>query len=514
MKNSYLFFSAVSLISGIVFASRDKLENLHPGIFITLALTLFTMFLIFRKNEKLFIILLLTLFFMLGSARYETYNIIGQNDILRYATSFSEKVFIEGMVISDFNASLSKRKKTFIIEASSIKFDSGKQYATRGKALVNSYKTPTPDIHYGDIVLLEGNMRTPFFYGRKGFSYKKYLENKKIYVSLNIKNDFLFKKIGIDNSPSTKFKKNLISLRTICSNRINRFLAKPYSSLASAILLGERSTINSKVWGIFKKTGTLHILAISGLHVGIMYFIFRIVLKIFRFPRAAGIVFSVLFLICYAMLAGGRASTVRAVVMFSILALGQILKRKMAFFNLIGLSALVILIASPNQVFDMGFILSYSAVLSIVYFSPKIYAILNPKRNQKAVRSVKEKVKDFFLGSIAVSLSAWLGLTPLTAHFFGTISPIVVVANLIAVPLLFFIMGSGLAFLSIGFISVGLAQVLSESMWFFLILLVKSMNALSHIPFAYLEIGRIPVYMVVYCYIGLIVLFSLKIKHN
>ena len=514
MKNSYLFFSAASLIAGIIVASQGKVANLHPGIFTAFILVLFAIFFIFRKNEKLFIILLFTLFFLLGSARYEVYNMIGKNDILRYATSVSEKVVVEGMVISDVNTSLSKRKKTFIIETNLIKFASGRQYATHGKALVSSYKTSNPDINYGDIVMLEGNLRTPFFYGGRGFSYKKYLENKKIYVTLNIKNNFLLERIGVDNSPSTKFKKSLISLRNIANDRINRFLAKPYSSLASAILLGERRSINSKIWEIFKKTGVLHILAISGLHVGIIYFILRIILKMLRFSRVAGIVLSVLFLICYAMLAGGRASVIRAVVMFSILAIGQILKRKMAIYNLIGLSALVILIANPNQVFDIGFILSYGAVLSIVYFSPKIYAILNPKRNQKAVRSVKEKVKDFFLGSIAVSLSAWLGLTPLTAHFFGTISPIVVVANLIAVPLLFFIMGSGLAFLSIGFISVGLAQVLSESMWFFLILLVKSMNALSHIPFAYLEIGRIPVYMVVYCYIGLIVLFSLKIKHN
>jgi len=178
--------------------------------------------------------------------------------------------------------------------------------------------------------------------------------------------------------------------------------------------------------------------------------------------------------------------------MFSILGFGEILKRKISTFNLIGLSGFVILMVNPNQIFDTGFILSYTAVLSIICLSPIFYEIFNIGN--------KLNFKYYLLTSVSVSLAVWLGLLPLVAYYFGLISPVVVAANLVVVPLLFMIMGSGILFLSLGFLSKFLAACFSQSIWFFLVVLVNSIRFLKNIPLGYFEIRPPHLYSVVLYY--------------
>jgi competence protein ComEC len=235
----------------------------------------------------------------------------------------------------------------------------------------------------------------------------------------------------------------------------------------------------------------LHILAISGLHVGIIYFALKVILKILRVGRNLSVILTVIFLMGFAIMTGARPSILRAATMFSILAFTGIRGRKTGIFNLIGLSCLIILLANPNQVFNTGFILSYAAVLSIVTIPPLLS------------RAFPAGTKHFLLKSLLVSLAANIGLMPLIAYYFGLVSPIAVIANLIVVPLLIVIMGSGLLFMTLGLLSGFLGLLFSGSVWIWLVALVNSVRVLREAPFAYFEVRPPHIWMIALYYIGI-----------
>ena len=514
MKNSYLLHLSVAFICGALLASSGIFENLSLLTFTVSVITLFALLGLFIKRDLLFFILLFLLMSLLGFARYSATNVINNNNIRNYTYAPQETVFVQGKIDSDPEEKSDGKKETFILEARSIKLHDKWENVT-GLTLVNLRGKNENPFQYGDIVILEGALKEPSsFKIRSSFDYRRYLANRRVYSILNVKSPLLRKKIGEDKKFTSQFVRTIYSVRAKLETRIEEYLHPPYASILSAILLGKRQKIPFALKDIFAKTGTLHILAISGLHVGIIYFALRIILKILRIRRNTAIILSVLFLVCFAILTGARASILRATTMFSILALGEIFKRKISIFNLIGLSCLVILMINPNQLFDIGFILSYSAVLSIVSMSPTFYRVLSKGSVSGRSDTVRKKAKQYLLGSLSVSFAAWLGLLPLIAYYFGLVSPIVVIANLVVVPLLFAVMGAGILFISLGFLSKFLAAALSQSVWFFIFIMVKSAKLLKDIPFSYFEISRPHLLtMITYYFVLFVATKALKTKN-
>jgi competence protein ComEC len=234
---------------------------------------------------------------------------------------------------------------------------------------------------------------------------------------------------------------------------------------------------------LFARTGTLHILAISGLHVGILYFALRIMLKILRCNRTLSVVLSVFALIFFALLTGARPPIVRATVMFCILAASELLRRKVGILNVVGLSCLGMLFVNPCQVFDVGFIFSYTAVVSIIILSPGLQSALMARGTFGPDRAAYRKAYFALARSLSVSLGAWIGLLPLIAYYFGMITPVIVIANLFAVPLVALVMGSGLIFLLFGSFLRFCAPLFAQSTWFFIFVLTDGLKFLGRIPF-------------------------------
>ncbi|MGB2705622.1 MAG: ComEC/Rec2 family competence protein [Candidatus Omnitrophota bacterium] len=503
MKNFYLLAISAVFICGVFLASYGVFASFSLTFIFIFSLVLFLLCALLIKTNSLFTVFLFVLAFILGIIRYETFNLIDKSNITNFVFYTGKKVLVKGEIKSDPTESRAGRKKAFVLEVHSVKLLNRRERAD-GFLLVNLYTDREVSYRYGDIVVLEGILRKPFSYGRKSrFDYGKYLANKRIYTILSVKKGFSSEVIGEDKRIAAQIVRAAYSARAKLESRIEEFLKSPYSSILAAVLLGKREKIPPWLKDLFAKTGTLHILAISGLHVGIIYFALRVILKIFRIPQKPSVILSVLFLAFFAILAGGRPSILRAAVMFSILAFGEMLKRKISVFNLLGLSCLVILITCPNQVFDLGFIFSYTAVLSIVCFSPLFYRVFSVGDALGRACALPRKIKYYTLRSVSVSLAAWLGLLPLLAYYFGLISPVVVIANLVVIPLVFMVMGSGLFFLTLGGLSQFLASVFAQSVWFFLFLLIKSVEALKNVPFAYFEIKPPNIYSVILYYIAL-----------
>jgi competence protein ComEC len=487
MKNLYLLFLGCIFICGIVLASLAVFAFLEPASFFAIIAILLGALTLFRKRDTLFILLLCLLVLLLGGARYNVHNRIDKSNIKNYRKA----VLVKGEVVSDPEESRAGKKRTFILEAGWIKTKTGAEKVS-GFALVNAYDRKAFRYRYGDIIVLEGVLSRPFsYYNKSGkFDYRTYLADKRIYCVLNAKKGSFSEKVGEDKGIVRRIVRGIYSIRKKLEIHIEKYLDPPESSVLLAILLGKRRAIPKGITDCFARTGTLHILAISGLHVGIIYFALKVILKILRAGRKLSVILTVLFLACFAVMTGARPSILRAAAMFSILAFSGLLRRRIGIFNLIGLSCLVILIANPNQVFNAGFILSYAAVLSIVGIAPLLYRIFSIGTS---------KLKRPCL----VSLAVFVGLMPLMAYYFGLITPIVVAANLIVIPLLILVMGSGLLFITLGLLSRVLALLFSQSAWVFLIGLINSVKLLEMVPFGHFEVKPPRLWVVIAYYIGL-----------
>ncbi|MCQ9206583.1 MAG: ComEC family competence protein [Omnitrophica bacterium] len=489
MRNFHLLFIAIVFICGILAAAYSVFAFLSTTFLFCVAIALFAFLVLYRKKDVPFLIFLCILVFLAGSIRYNIFNRIDKPNIKNFLPFLRDEVLLYGKVASDPEESPAGKKENFVLEAASAG-DGSRNYRTSGFVFVNVYDKNSRGFKYGDMVTLRGILRQPFSYrSKQNFDYRKYLENKRIYSTFNVKQGSFSEKVGEDEGFVTRGIRGLYSIRERLERHINEYLKAPYDAMLTAILIGKRKGIPGGLKELFAKTGTLHILAISGLHVGIIYFALRVILKILGLPRGVAAVLTVVFLMCFAVLTGARASILRAATMFSILAFGEILKRKTGSFNLLGLSGLIILMINPNQVFNTGFILSYMALLSILGISPLFYRIFRLGNNASGKNdTVGKRIRRYLLRPISVSLAIFVGLTPLSAYYFGLITPVVILANLAVIPLLFLVMASGILFVSLGFLSRFLALAFSQSAEIFLVGLVKSVEFLEKVPFAYFKV--------------------------
>jgi len=274
------------------------------------------------------------------------------------------------------------------------------------------------------------------------FDYSKYLSNKNIFISANLPQQYLVLKPaqGV-YFQLMKFRKKLMS-----SFDIQNFTPE-VKGVVYALLFGQRADLSEKVTTDYRNAGVMHILAISGLHIGILYWMINLILR--SFIRSSNIRFVVVIsiLCCFAVISGLSGSVVRAVLMFFIVGLGLMFQRKTNTINVLVLSMFAILIINPNFLFDIGFQLSYLAVFSIVYLYPLI-------QNKFKSRYI---VLNYFLELIGISLVAQLGILPLTIYYFGQVPLLFLLGNLIVIPILTFVL-IGLVFLLIlNFVSKDLA---------------------------------------------------------
>ncbi len=225
-------------------------------------------------------------------------------------------------------------------------------------------------------------------------------------------------------------------------------------ALMSALTLGYKDLIDDEMRSSFTSSGTIHVLAVSGLHVGIVYYVIAYLLNfLLKWKRGALIRFllTLSFIWFYALLTGFSPSVIRAALMFSFLLAGKTLNRDSSSINIIAASAFFILAFDPFTLKDVGFQFSYLAVIGIVYFHPKIYGLL----------TIKRKLIDKMWSLCVVSISAQFIIAPLSIHYFNQFPTLFVFANLIIIPAITFLLYLGGLILLLSFIPV----VMSVLVW-------------------------------------------------
>lgn len=258
------------------------------------------------------------------------------------------------------------------------------------------------------------------------FNYKKYLSKKQIY-----------QQVFVTKNQLKLLEKTSFSLVGISANvrrHIQQKLKKHHFStdefaVINALILGQRQDISKKIIDDYTNAGVIHILAISGLHIGILLWIlsrFFQPLEKLKNGKVLKATLLVLLLWSFAFIAGLSASVVRAVTMFSFVSIGEAVKRKQPVEHSLISSMFILLLVKPTFLFNVGFQLSYLAVFGIVWFQPLLYKIWKPKL----------KVLNFFWNLLTVSVAAQIGILPLSLFYFHQFPGLFLVSNFVIIPVL------------------------------------------------------------------------------
>lgn len=450
--------------------------------------------------------LLLTLV-LAGAMHSQSYQAFPEHHISRISYGYRKQpVLVEGVVVSDVEKRpFFKGKKTvFTLKVDRVHSPWGWKKKS-GDILVNLFREEK--INYGDHLLLEGKLHRPFaFSNDSNFSYPDYLYRHGITFILSVKKDgrveTLARRQGnVLADLSLRFKHRL-------SGVLREHLPPGQAGIMQAFLLGDRYDIPKNVYDLFKLSGVAHIIAISGFNIGIVAYAIFLVLKVFPVPRTGQYLLTIVFLVFYAFLAGGQPPVVRATIMAAVFLLGFVFEREPDSINSLSAAGMLILVFNPLNLFDVGFQLSFASVLSIIILYPRFMALFGkwlPGLGLEAGKNGEEQAPGrmvrphsralkFLLQSVAVSLAAYLGIIPLIVHYFQLITPAVIIANLIVVPLASLIIFLGMGLLAAGVLLPVIAFAFANCVSVLLNLMVASVFLISMVPGAYFELKEFPLW--------------------
>lgn len=264
-----------------------------------------------------------------------------------------------------------------------------------------------------------------------------------------------------------------------------------------ALLPGYRTGLSQRAREMFVATGTLHIFAISGLHVGMIAGLVVFLLRALRVPRMHWVFFLAPILVFYTLATGAKASAVRACIMAVIYFLAPLAGRRPDAPSALALAALLILGADPQQIGDLAFVFSFSVVAGLLALYPHMERLLcapwgsDPFRATPRIEWAR-RVGRRACCLAALSLSAWLVSAPLTAYVFGRFSPVGLFSNVLVIPLASLIVLSGVLSLVLGSCWAALGTVFNNASLALIAVLMRCLEGLWRLPVSNLEVARPP----------------------
>ncbi len=286
------------------------------------------------------------------------------------------------------------------------------------------------------------------------FNYKGYLAKLGIYHQVRLTPNHYDK---TENPSRTIFGIAASARNHIIKKLKTANFGEEELAVIQALLLGQRTDISKETYDNYKDAGAVHILALSGLHIGILLLVLQFLLRPLEYlphGKKISLFLTVLLLWGFAFLAGLSASLVRACTMFSFVAYALYLNRPSNTFNILALSMFFILLfINPNLLFQIGFQMSYAAVLAIVWIYPLLQRFWYPK--SKPVRYIWQL--------LSVSVAAQLGVLPISLFYFHQFPGLFFISNLLIIPALGFILGTGILVILLALIN----QLPSTLAWFF-----------------------------------------------
>lgn len=317
-----------------------------------------------------------------------------------------------------------KRNKTIITcRVDSIVLDSVIMSST-GMIYVN-LRRETTSFSLGDKITFSGKLGRPVRGGYPGqFDYDRYLFNKGIRGSVYLTN---ITSIDLLREQRNIFGKTVNGLRQSILECFRVNLRPIPAALASGFLIGETRDIPEDIYIAFRRTGTLHLLAVSGSNVALVLLVAIYLLRFFPLRRSVTTLLLLIIIIIFSNLSYNQPSVVRASVMACLVLVGRNIYRRTDLNNIIAATAALLILYDPANLFDIGFQLSFAVAWSLILFIPPINSLFKEMRMSTPLR--------YTILLISCSFIASLISAPITSYYFGQTSLITVFSNLLVVPL-------------------------------------------------------------------------------
>ncbi len=314
------------------------------------------------------------------------------------------------------------------------------------KALLYFEKDTTENLRYGDVIVFSTVLKQPVNAGNpEEFDYRFYIETRGVELVGFVAVD-AYQVAG--NDPPNIPEAFAIGLRQkILSALKDNGLSGDQYAVAAAIVLGYDDVMEDRIRQNYQRAGAMHVLCVSGLHVGVIYLVMSLLLKFLDKNRIQKIMKVILLLIAvwfYAMLTGMAPSVMRAAVMISFLIVGNEVERDKDAYNTLALSAVFLLVINPGFLFNVGFQLSYAAVLGIVTFYRPLYRLF----------FIKNRIFDKLWAATSVSIAAQAGAFPLAAHYFHFFPTWFLLSNVVILLFSTLIISMGMLFIIVSWIPV------------------------------------------------------------
>lgn len=350
------------------------------------------------------------------------------------------------------------------------------------------------DVSIGDVMVVTGDLEKPEAFD--SFNYPRYLAGKGIYATMRAESVEKIAESGVS------LRYFLSSVRSNAYDVLIHIAHGPPQEILAAMTLGYGNLLSQDVGDVLSRSGIRHITAISGLHIMILLTTLFGIIIYLGVSRKYSLFITIGIVLLFILLIGAPSSAVRAGIMGGILYVGQVGGRPLNSFRLLLYAAFVMLVWNPYLLFsDIGFQLSFSALLGIFLLSPYIDKILLHLRLFRSVKMIRS--------IMVMSVAATIFTFPLTLFYFGVASIGGLLMNLAIIPFLGLVLGGGFISILVGSVFPGIAFFLIKPVTVFLDVMYSLAEIISSIPFAVLtlEPGSIAVLVIGYSVIGVCTLY-------
>ena len=327
------------------------------------------------------------------------------------------------------NEPLVPKKKSYkadaLVEAV---INNGKILPASGKLLLYFSQTIDSNLHYGDKIIIDKPLTWIRNSGNPGaFNYERYTVFQQLYHTVFISpGDY----VKTNEANQNFFSRFIFQSRTYILNNIRKYIGgnKNEQGIAEALLIGYKEDLDKDLVQAYSNTGVVHIIAISGLHLGLIYAILLWVFTktgLMKSSKLLSVVLILSFLWMFSLLTGASASVLRSAVMFSFILSGKAFFKQANSFNALAASAFTLLCWNPYLLWDVGFQLSYLAVFGIMWLQQPIYKLC----------FIKNKLLRSAWSLMSVTLAAQVLTFPVCIYYFHQFPTLFLFTNFIAVPL-------------------------------------------------------------------------------
>jgi len=509
MKDYPLVKIVVAFICGIIL---QKYLSFSPEIYFIIILSFIILILIIIKlklfNNFTIIIsafgylIFLTLGIFIAEVNKQEHILLSPNiykykNLTAYGTISNIELIREKEII--FNLDVDSLKLSHDVLRKNIKLVC--KIRDTKKRLDSVYSTILP----GNIISISGNYNKAREMRNPGeFDYNKYLN------SLGFSGILIAYKtsdIEILNNKSDLYTSSIFQIRKYLDDQLKNLHNPETAAFLKGLLLGDRGEMDYETKTEFINSGVVHVLSVSGLHVGYVILIFIILFGRLNIHLRA--IITIVGIIFFMMITGNPAAMFRASVMGIVIIFAFLSTRSGNMFNTLALSALIILIISPWELYNPGFQLSFSAVLAMGTIYPAFQRKINSFR-------IKWKSLKYILLFMALSFSAQIGTLPFTLLYFGKLSLAAIAANLFVIPLTGFIVGLGFLTLFLNIIIPSIAVYYGAMNDLLTLILFEIVDLGGHSDYSFLWVRHFSVQDAIMFYSFFIVLMTLysKLQHS